>query len=554
MSQRHVVPVIAVALALVACAWFFWTHANSPREPGDLNPAALADAGVGRDDARAKLAADELHHEFHKAEVPPPRPLLEGWKEPAAVLVLSGEQHGYIEPCGCSLNQTGGLSRRADLIRQIGERGWPVAALDIGGLVNNPTRQQGKLKLAMTLKCLREMNYAGVALGLEELRAGEELLISTEADRPPFVSSNVVLFGDAAIGPHVPYLIVNVGKTRVGVTAVFGESLKHKALAGLQPQPGQTPDVQILDPAESLAKVLAELEKEQPDLLVLLSHSRLDETGKLAERFPRFDLVVSAGGPEDQDPRPKHLGRALLVTPGQKGKSVGVVGFFPDAKDQRLKFEQVTLDEQRFHDSPAIQEQMREYQAALQSQELVAREAPIDSPWNSKLDKPNDYVGAKICGECHARAYEKWLTTGHARATESIKHGRAGQEATYISRIYDPECVACHVTGWSTDPAILVRYKSGYESEQATPHLVGQQCENCHGPGGRHAELERRAAKGENVKDALEEFRELASISLDQAGVKVCLKCHDGDNDPHFKTEGDVFERYWDEIKHPWRD
>src|SRR5260221_4488988 len=63
---------------------------------------------------------------------PLPKALFEGWEKPAAAIVFSGEQHGYIEPCGCSLDQLGGLSRRADLLRQIAERGWPATAFDVG--------------------------------------------------------------------------------------------------------------------------------------------------------------------------------------------------------------------------------------------------------------------------------------------------------------------------------------------------------------------------------------------------------------------------------------
>ena len=40
------------------------------------------------------------------------KPLFDGWKKPAAVLVLSGEQHGFFEPCGCAEHQSGGFARR----------------------------------------------------------------------------------------------------------------------------------------------------------------------------------------------------------------------------------------------------------------------------------------------------------------------------------------------------------------------------------------------------------------------------------------------------------
>ena len=31
--------------------------------------------------------------------------IVDGWPEPQVALVLTGEQHGYLEPCGCSETQ-----------------------------------------------------------------------------------------------------------------------------------------------------------------------------------------------------------------------------------------------------------------------------------------------------------------------------------------------------------------------------------------------------------------------------------------------------------------
>src|SRR5688500_1185598 len=50
---------------------------------------------------------------------PKPKPFLEGWEKPAATLILSGEMRGYLEPCGCTAGQHGGLGRRADLIKKL---------------------------------------------------------------------------------------------------------------------------------------------------------------------------------------------------------------------------------------------------------------------------------------------------------------------------------------------------------------------------------------------------------------------------------------------------
>jgi Cytochrome c554 and c-prime len=528
------------------------TPRRSPTDDSTPPKDVIADAGERA--KPKKTTAGGQSPEAHKAEHPTYPPLFKDWKEPPlATLVISGEQHGYVEPCGCSLNQLGGLSRRADLFRQIKERGWPVTAFDAGGLVSDANRRQAKIKLGMALAALKDLEYAAIALGVEELQTGVDLLQYAESDRPPFLSSNLVLFGAADIGLHVPKLIVTVGSLKIGVTAVFGESYRIRVIPPGSNAGGQPPDIEILDPIESLRKSVAALEAEKPDLLVLLSHARVEETKTYAEAFPQFGLIVSAGGPEDVDPKPKRLGKALFVTPGQKGKNVAVVAAYPGKSGLDLRFEAVALDGDRFQDTPRMQDHMRRYQEALAVQNLVVAEPPIEDPRNGQLTVPNPYVGAKVCGECHSKSYKKWLSTGHARSTESLKTGRAGQEDTWIPRMDDPECIACHVTGWQTKEGYF-RYKSGYESEQATPHLVGQQCENCHGPGGRHTELERAFQKDGNMTDELAKFREFAQVFLDEAGQKLCVKCHDGDNDPHFKTDGDVFDRYWQEIKHPWRD
>jgi hypothetical protein len=486
-----------------------------------------------------------------------PKELFEGWEAPAAALMLTGEMHGYIEPCGCSVNQLGGLSRRADLLRQIDERGWPVTALDVGGLVNNPNRRQGKFKFDMILKCLIDMQYAGVAMGVEELQLGFEFLTFHQPEKLPFLSANIVFFEDPRFeGGPLPSRIFTVGKIKIGVIAVFGPELEELARPGGQAAGGF--EFKVFPPTESITKQLAHLDPEKPDLLVLLSHAAYDETKKLAEPFPQFDIIVTAGGPEDPSPRPTFLGeRTLLVAPGQKGKHVPVVGFFPKAGKDRLKYELVDLDDKRFKDTPKIVEHMRFYQDdMLQQENLVASEPDIDDPRSvdplTGLRVENNlYVGAKVCAECHKSAMEVWETTKHAHATETLKTGGPRHQDFWINRTFDPECVACHVTGW--DPKKVVRYKSGYTGEGTTPHLLGQQCENCHGPGGRHTELERQWTKDQNTTDAVVAWRKFHRLSKDTA-FDLCAKCHDGDNDPNFGTESHPFEEYWEQIAHPGRD
>jgi hypothetical protein len=505
-------------------------------------PTSGSTAGTG--------ATGDAHAE--SAHRPPSKPLLEGWTSPAAAIVLSGEQRGYIEPCGCSETQSGGLARRHDLFKQLAERGWPVTAFDLGGDVGR-NREQSKYKFETILDALREMKYEALALGPEELKFGVDYLLSrSEFDAKStgpslsIVAANVTIFESDDLSPR-RFKVVQVGNVKVGVTAVLGASLRETVF----PQ-GARGDVAISDPQEALPKTIEALKAGGANLLVLLSHATIEESRELAGKFPEFQLVVSAGGPEDPSGVPERVGESMLVTVGRKGKYAGVVGVFPDNAEEPLRFELVDLDNQRFGSSPKMNELMRQYQQRLQE---FAQVILADMP-SSVHPRGGSFVGAEKCGQCHTKAFAKWKETPHAHAYESLIEGRKGQEAGWVPRNHDAECLACHVTGW--DPQEVLRYDSGFQLASLTsdnPHLYeklkGQQCENCHGPGSRHVELEElwKRDRDKVSNDQVVAGRAEMKLVKEQAAQQVCHKCHDSDNSPHFK-----FDEYWEKIRHPWRD
>ena len=431
--------------------------AADPKSPGQ------ADASTKQTAASAKAASSTGPQPARKRNCSPA-----GRTRPRMLEMLTGELRQWppSEPCGCSVNQLGGLSRRADLLRQIDERGWPVAGLDVGGLTNNPNRRQGRFKLDMILKCLVDMRYAGIAMGVEELQLGFEFLSFHDPEKLPFLSANLEFFKDPKFtGAPLPSRIFTVGKIKIGVIGVFGPDLEEKARPGGQAAGGFEFD--ILPPVESIKKQLEAIEPQKPDLpSVLLSHARFDETKKLVESLPQFDIVVTAGGPEEPDPNSKIIGKkTLLIAPGQKGKHVPVVGLFPNAGKDRLRYELVDLDDKRFKDAPNIIEHMKFYQFdLLKGENIAATEPPIDDPRNvdpltGNLVENNPFVGAKVCGECHKSALEVWEKSKHADATKTLKTGGPRHQDFWINRVYDPECIACHVTGW--DPKKVVRLQLG---------------------------------------------------------------------------------------------
>src|SRR5947209_7280726 len=70
-------------------------------------------------------------------------PLFRNWPKPDLALVLSGEGHGYIQPCGCTPIQQGGLARRYNFMEGLAKkRGWPVVGLDLGDMAQESSPQR----------------------------------------------------------------------------------------------------------------------------------------------------------------------------------------------------------------------------------------------------------------------------------------------------------------------------------------------------------------------------------------------------------------------------
>ena len=447
------------------------------------------------------------------AKPPPPLPLFEGWPKPEAVVVISGQQLGFMEPCGCAPGQMGGLTRRHTFLHELQQRGWPIALVDLGSLVKDKTRQD-EIKFDRSLKIMQDnFGYAAVGVGPEDLALGSLRLLEWLINDPklPLVTANVVFSEDEA-DVLKRYVVAPVSGLRLGMTSVVaGEYVEKVKEEGTIVKP----------PEEVLPEVLKQLAAES-DVQILLAQAPPEESKKLAEQFPEFDVVVTAGGYEDPDNRPVWVGDTLIVSPGKKGKHVVVVGLFPEAQGKdRLRLQLVPLNP-NFAASKDIQDAMDKYQDILKEEGLVEELPRVPTPEGAT------YVGARECGRCHTQAYKKWMTTPHAKAWKTIEEHH---------RQYDPQCVFCHTTG--NNPETGVTYETGFFNAQQTPLLANNGCENCHGPGSKHA-------ADEHNPDYLAMVRRSAKAAKEQ---HLCQKCHDQDNSPEFD-----FDKYWPDIVHPGRD
>ncbi|MGP0069875.1 MAG: multiheme c-type cytochrome [Isosphaeraceae bacterium] len=499
---------IALCVAILA-----YVGCSSSSPTGSSSPSSTGPAGSKGDPAQAVGGSTSK------------KPLA-NLRDPAAVLIVSAEQLGYMEPCGCTEGQIGGLIRRYDLVERLhNQNHWPTALIDLGSLMKNPadprTRggvEQIKLKFSYSLRALKLMNYSALALSADDLKLGVGealgLFLNDLGDTTKVVVANVEAPDYGTF--FRPSLIVPAGPVKLGVTAV----IDPEALKKLNDPDKDVNFPKIQRPDEVLPGVLADLEPKS-DYQVLMVQGPPALARRLAEAYPGFDIVVSTS---DYDDVLKHEAemlnndKTMLVSVGRKGKYVGVFGLYPK-ETERLRYQVVTLDKK--YDGPAtamkklIEDEFRDTLRVAGVVENYVRTGYARGAPGAI------YVGADNCKSCHPNTYMKWSTTKHVHAFEAV------EKDPKPNSIYDAECITCHTTGFE--------YTSGWVSKEKTPYLAGNQCENCHGPGSKHVE------EPDNV-----EFRKLMAVTAEQANKnQLCTNCHDGDNSPHFD-----FATYYGKIVH----
>ena len=88
------------------------------------------------------------------------------------------------------------------------------------------------------------------------------------------------------------------------------------------------------------------------------------------------------------------------------------------------------------------------------------------------------YAGSQACLECHSGTHATVMKTAHTRAFTNHSFAVQGGQT-------DQSCLACHTVGYGLPTGFAVTNRNGVLTYST--HLAAVQCENCHGPAGRHA-------------------------------------------------------------------
>lgn len=495
-----------------------------------------------------------------------PNRLFADWKKPDLVLLVSGQQLGYLLPCGCSRPQYGGLERRYNLLQMVKEAGWPYAAVDLGDIVQEKgithlPNQQALIKYVYSMRALKEMGYTAVGVGETEVRPGLLNVLAEHAlndPKPRVVVANLIDAETSFPEMTKPWALAEPAGSgvRVGVAGIVGTPTALR----IGEITRNDKNLRFEKPQNAIPRVLDEMGKSNVDLPVLLFEGPVTSNeGKkpytqamaFAEAFPQFPIMVALSNQDDPALRPYEVvnkagGKSLIVTLGKKGRHVGVFGVWKTgnaAKPFDFKYERVELDEEfmtpesKEKGHPVI-ELIEGYTKKVKDDNYLVKYGQVRHalqvlPQVAGTKKADEvkYAGSETCKRCHEHAYEIWKKSGHSHAHKTLVDAKRPS-----NRQYDPECIVCHTVGFG--------YVSGYVNEETTPKLKDVGCESCHGPGYVHVHNPNDTEWHKRINP----WKYLPEVKKTLAIDDMCQKCHDIDNDVHWVNGG--FKRKWPKVEH----
>lgn len=342
---------------------------------------------------------------------------------------------------------------------------------------------------------MQRIGYHVVNVGERDVRNGYASFVNLTKDSSlPFISANLVRQdnGEKIWPGHAVVDLASPSGDKTFKIGVIGVARLNAMF--MKPGPEGT-NMVLASPLESVQREMAELEKKNVDLVVLLAALHKNDARKICETVSGIDYVVGAyGGVYTIEP--ETVGDTWVTYSGNQGKRLGETRVF--FNDDGTVFESQTFMHFLTKVYPNNQELLEYVNSVLG--DLLDKKGAVATP-PAAVDEglpSGPYIGSTACKTCHEKSHAHWSGSGHATALASLQQKGKGE---------NQGCITCHATA--------VGKTGGFVSLAQTPGLAGVGCESCHGPGDVHRKYPRRQF-GMNIT------------------LTTCTECHDAANSPEF--------------------
>jgi Cytochrome c554 and c-prime len=457
-----------------------------------------------------------------------------------AVLFFSADLHGYVEPCGCSENMRGGLSRTAGVLADAADAGtvlyfdsgdalFPSATIpeDAVGQQERKARAIADGFQAMGLRArlpgpLDDARGPAfhAALGLPELPASGVRLLEVGGHRVGVVTAPTLAaarpLAVQARSEGAVFVVALLPTSFEGALGSLSEAQELDLVIASRPKDilsaeqnkllGATVKLaQVQNKGRSMLRVDLLLRDRGPTTWVKGSGELDRELATLDERIELMRGQVNEPGLAEEL---KALKKAKLNELVQRRAALAASPMALPATGNAATFRFVAI-ESSLPKEPTVEAIERAYNRDVGELNLRwAKEHGHDCA-PATAEHPG-FVGIAVCGSCHPEALKVWQGTKHAHAFEAL--ATQGKQ-------YHLDCIGCHVAGWQ-QPQGVCRVDETENRREVS-------CESCHGAGSAHVVAPTKA-------------------TIRRGSAEACVGCHDHENSPHFE-----YQRYLPQIQGP---
>lgn len=276
--------------------------------------------------------------------------------EKTFTIVYTNSLNGYIDYCTCKADPKGGLVKRGTAFSQLRKeyRGKTLIAVDTGDLFPAYTSD---LLAPYLMKAVESLRYDAIAFGDQDLDPSIPRFIQLAKDLP-IVNTNLSFPSRTPANPWPGYRIVKTNGFIAAIVAVqskeayrYTREITRKGVA-------------VEDPAAAVERAIAACAKENPDIVILLSHCGYDQDLALSEKIKGIGVIVGGHSQTFIEEPVVQNGRTILQA-GTNGSHIGICEITVEGtKVKRIRNRFVTPDMNRPADDPYIRSLIKEYRAA----------------------------------------------------------------------------------------------------------------------------------------------------------------------------------------------
>ena len=303
----------------------------------------------------------------------------------------------------------------------------------------------------------------------------------------------------ANVEGFVPFLRFNKasGNLKVLVTSVIDpQLLKLFKAEGMV----------VSDPVKAVNRIKNNIKH---DIFILIVHAQGERISEIILGCGRDADLIIDGETGNVENKTRIVAGKPVVCNNFGGKYISYIDIVKVGPNAGFSVDQPVMTRvvaKKVTPDPQMELLMNEYEAERSAIFKAARERR-EREMMKKRKPANIYLGRNWCGSCHKSIVENWQKSRHAKAIQTLERK---------NKVNDPECLVCHVTGMGNRNAV-----GGFISMDLNPHMANVQCEVCHGPGGKHAQMPKQ-------------------VKMTPVTEKGCRSCHNQETDPEFSYQHDL--------------